>query len=123
MTEVKKLVKEFFNEETLPEERLNSILNQREQIGYIRSKKIFWYASAASVLIICFFTGLSVYKNHTISTRILHEFASNHLRKLDVEVKANNYNELSRLMHKIHFPIRPPGRTFGALLYFARSTL
>ena len=107
MTDIRNLFKESYQQECLPESRLNAILADTEVLkrGFYRRLSLYTSFTAATVAMLVF--SFQLYRRNTITNNVIREIATNHTSNLALEVKADNYKELSHKMIKVGFPIKP----------------
>lgn len=107
MPQFEHLIKDVYAEETLSASRLAAILADTRQIRKYQVRRLVRYtALAAAVSGVVLFSS-QAFKRNTITDTVLQELATSHQSGLGVEVKATSYEELSRKMGQVHFPIKP----------------
>ena len=110
MTDLERLIKDYYDEAELPEARVDAILDgapAREtppRVWYLRIAAV-----AASLLL--GFGLLQVYlSERDTEARVLAEIAMNHKKQLAVEVAADNFTDIGRALDRLEFTVPRPER-------------
>ena len=103
MTNVKRLVRELFEEETLTPKRLESILTDTKLIRRYHLKQLFQYTVLSLTIITLTFFSFEIYRKNTITETVLKEIATKHACRFKEEIRANSYEELAQKMKRVNY--------------------
>jgi hypothetical protein len=107
MPQFERLIKNAYAEETLSASRLAAILADTRQIRDYHTRRLVRYTALAAMVSGVVLFSSQIFKRNTITETVLQELATSHQSGLGMEVKATSYEELSRKMNQVRFPIKP----------------
>lgn len=109
MTDVDKLVRDYYQAQTLNKDLSSVILQQTAVAPRPMSRRRWLQAAAVAVVSVGGFTALHLHLNErSLTERVLAEIAMNHQKHLASEIKSDDYAILTQELDKLDFQLRAP---------------
>ncbi len=110
MSDLERLIKDYYEDATLPKSRVDAILSNAAP--RVTSPRV-WYMRIAAVAatLLLGFGFLHFYLTERDTTkRVLAEIAMNHQKQLAVEVTANTFEDIGQALERLEFRVPRPER-------------
>ena len=103
MSKLEENLKKYYSSKSLPDEKIDLLLNGRARAGrYLGG--LFKIAAAIAVFFALYF-GYFYFQGNQLEMRVAKEIAMNHNKQLAVEFKADNLDTLGSKLVKLDFPL------------------
>lgn len=104
---------DYYQSQQLNQKKLDRLIELSDSIVSEKSNKVNWHTIAAALIVTVaiIFTAQQFKTSNNVSQLVPQEIALNHSKQLALEFKANSYQSLNSMMHKLDFKLLPSTNT------------